>query len=130
MLDFDVNAFVDDWVRAWNDRDLPAVLAHFSDDAVFTSPIAARIDPGTSGVVRGKKAIQEYWAAALSQNLTLHFEITGVFTGVDCVLIRFRNEAGMDRIEMLRFRDGLVIEGHDTFAFQREGDREGRDSSC
>jgi len=116
MLDFDVQAFVTQWVRAWNDHDLPAVLEHFSDDAIFTSPIAARIDPQSAGVVRGKAAIRDYWTAALAHNAGLHFEVTGLFTGVDCVLIRFRNEAGADRIELLRFKDGLVIEGHGTFA--------------
>ena len=121
MLGFDVNDFVTEWVRAWNERDLPAVLAHFAEDAVFTSPIAASIDPSSSGIVRGRQAIMEYWTYALSQNAKLHFEIIGIFTGVDCVLIRFRNEEGVDRIEVLRFKDGLVIEGHGTFALAAAG---------
>ena len=115
MLNFDINDFVSEWARAWNERDLPSVLGHFSDDAVFTSPIAASIDPSTRGIVRGKQAIEEYWTYALSQNAKLHFDVTGIFTGVDCILIRFLNEVGADRIEVLRFRDGLVVEGHGTF---------------
>lgn len=121
MLDFDVSDFVREWARAWNERDLPAVLAHFSEDAVFTSPIAASIHPTSSGLVRGKRAIEKYWTHALSQNAKLHFEITGIFTGVDCVLIRFLNEAGADRIEVLHFKDGLVVEGHGTFALPAAG---------
>jgi hypothetical protein len=28
--------FARDWVTAWNDRDVEAVLGHFADDAVFS----------------------------------------------------------------------------------------------
>jgi uncharacterized protein (TIGR02246 family) len=39
-------AFARQWVTAWNDRDVEAVLSHFADDAVFTSPLADRVMPG------------------------------------------------------------------------------------
>jgi ketosteroid isomerase-like protein len=116
MLDFDTNGFVERWAAAWNAHDIPAVLAHFSEDVVFTSPIAKTIDPATKGIVRGKKALLAYWTSALEHNRNLRFEITGIFLGIDTILIRFRNENDADRIEMLRFRDGLVIEGHGTIA--------------
>ena len=58
-------AFVDDWLTAWNRHDVDAVLTHFHDDVVFTSPIAARVIADSKGVVRGKAALREYWRAAL-----------------------------------------------------------------
>ncbi|HWI84706.1 MAG TPA: hypothetical protein VNT42_00080 [Sphingomonas sp.] len=51
----------------------------------------------------------------------LRFEVTSLFEGVDCLLIGFLNEAGMDRFEVLRFRDGLVIEGHGTYPAEMTG---------
>ena len=50
--------FADEWVRAWNSHDVEAVLAHFHDDVVFTSPVAARVLPESMGVVRGKSALR------------------------------------------------------------------------
>ncbi|MGH3529462.1 MAG: nuclear transport factor 2 family protein, partial [Pseudonocardiaceae bacterium] len=38
----DAAAFADDWVEAWNSHDLDRILSHFTDDVVFTSPVAAR----------------------------------------------------------------------------------------
>jgi ketosteroid isomerase-like protein len=38
----DPKSYADQWVRAWNARDIEAVLDHFHDDVVFTSPVAAR----------------------------------------------------------------------------------------
>jgi ketosteroid isomerase-like protein len=34
--------FAEEWSAAWNRRDVDAVLAHFHDDVVFTSPYAAK----------------------------------------------------------------------------------------
>ena len=37
--------FTETWLRDWNTHDLDAILAHYSDDVVFTSPIAKTIVP-------------------------------------------------------------------------------------
>ncbi len=63
------DAFAEQWVQAWNAHDVEAVLAHFADDVVFTSPVAARVLPETGGVVRGKDALRDYWTTALAQCL-------------------------------------------------------------
>ena len=59
------DGFADEWVQAWNADDIEAVLAHFHDDVVFTSPVAARVVPKSGGVVRGKAALRNYWTTAL-----------------------------------------------------------------
>ena len=68
-------------MRAWNAHDVEAVLAHFRDDVVFTSPVAGRLLPETAGVVRGKAAVRDYWATALKLVPDLHFELIGVYQG-------------------------------------------------
>lgn len=108
-------AFAEHWVKAWNDHDVEAVLAHFADDAVFTSPLATRLFPGSGGVLRGKDALRQYWTAGVRGNPALRFELLGVYAGVDTLVIRFRNEQGADRCEVLTFDGGLVATGHGTF---------------
>ena len=60
------DGFAEEWAAAWNRRDVEAVLTHFHDDVVFTSPVAAEIVPESAGVVHGKAALREYWCAALA----------------------------------------------------------------
>lgn len=108
----DVVAFSREWAAAWNRRDLEAVLRHFHDEAVFTSPIARQIGFSVDGVVSGKTALRAYWTAALRENLSLHFEVTAIYTGVRTLVIAYRTQTGSDRVEVLSFRDGLVTEGH------------------
>jgi hypothetical protein len=111
----DAQAFARTWAEAWNAHDLEAALALFADDILFTSPLAAKLVPESGGVVRGKKALRDYWSAGLAKAPQLHFEINWVMAGVDLIVIGFRNEQSVDRCEVLRFRDGLVIEGHGTY---------------
>nr|WP_238992467.1 nuclear transport factor 2 family protein [Jiangella ureilytica] len=52
MTPSDPHAFARDWVAAWNAHE--AVLRHFHEDVVFTSPVAARVLPESGGVLRGQ----------------------------------------------------------------------------
>jgi ketosteroid isomerase-like protein len=111
----DATEFSRAWAAAWNRRDLEAVLHHFHDEAVFTSPVAQRIGFAVDGIVTGKDALRRYWTAALARNPQLHFDVTAVYQGIDTLVIVFKTQDGANRAEGLTFRDGLVIEGHGTF---------------
>lgn len=116
MNTFDAVAFSREWETAWNRRDVEAVLKYFHDDVLFTSPVAQKIGFSRDGTVRGKDALRRYWKAALKKNPGLHFQVKAVFQGVDTIAILFTTQDAANRIEILKFRDGLVIEGHGTFA--------------
>jgi ketosteroid isomerase-like protein len=107
--------FADEWVRAWNSHDVEAVLAHFHDDVVFTSPIAARVLPQTMGEVRGKEALRHYWTTALGLLPDLHFDVVGVYQGESTLVINYRNHRGELVNEVLTFDGDLVREGHGTY---------------
>lgn len=115
-VELDASAFSSQWVQAWNTHDVEAVLAHFHDDVLFTSPVAAAMFPETAGVIRGKAALRHYWTGALEHLTDLHFVVEGVYRGIDTVVINYRNQKGGLVNEVLRFDDdGLVIEGHGTY---------------
>jgi ketosteroid isomerase-like protein len=65
-----------EWARAWNARDIDAVLAHFTDDVTFLSPVAADV-VGTPEL-RGKPALRAYWERALARIGRLHFTVERV----------------------------------------------------
>ena len=107
--------FADEWCAAWNRRDVDAVLTHFHDDVVFTSPYAAEFVPGSAGIVRGKAALREYWCAALAAVPDLHFDVIGVYRGASVLVINYRNEKGGLVNEVLEFDGDLVRRGHGTY---------------
>jgi ketosteroid isomerase-like protein len=106
--------FAERWIAAWNDRDVEEVLRDYAEDVVFTSPTAQRFVPESRGTVRGKDALRDYWTVALDANHDLHFELVGVYAGIDTLVLHYRNQAGVLVGEVLTFRDGLVAVGHAT----------------
>jgi ketosteroid isomerase-like protein len=107
-------AFAQRWVEEWNAHDLDRVLEHYAPDVVFRSPVAAQVLPETQGVVRGLDELRRYWATALERVPDLRFDVLEVFAGIDTLVIRFRNQLGALRCEVLTFRDGLVVVGEGT----------------
>ncbi len=111
----DAQRFADAWVNAWNSHDVEAVLAHFDDDVVFTSPVAARVLPESGGVVRGKEALRHYWSTALKTLPDLHFDVVDVYQGESTLVINYRNQRGELVNEVLTFDGDLVSVGHGTY---------------
>ena len=68
--------FAEQWAEAWNGRAVEAVLTHFHDDVVFTSPAAVAVVG--SPIVRGKEALRAYWTAALARITSLRFTLDHV----------------------------------------------------
>ncbi|HEX5144342.1 MAG TPA: nuclear transport factor 2 family protein [Mycobacterium sp.] len=114
-MDIDAVAFSRMWEQAWNSHDVDAVLAHFHDDVVFTSPVAAQLLPETAGRVEGKAALRRYWTTALRSYPDLHFVVEQVYAGVDTLVLAYRNQLGVLVSEVLTFRGDRVSTGHGTY---------------
>jgi hypothetical protein len=110
----EAQAFAEQWVADWNAHDVEALLAHFTDDVVFTSPVAARLSGG-DGVVRGKEALRKYWSEGIRLIPDLHFEVLALYVGVRTLVINYRNQVGGVVSEVLTFDGPLVREGHGTY---------------
>jgi hypothetical protein len=110
----EAQAFAQQWVKGWNAHDVDALMEHFTDDVVFTSPVAVRI-VGGDGVIRGKEALRNYWAEGIRLIPDLHFEVLALYVGVATVVINYRNQAGGVVSEVLTFEGSKVREGHGTY---------------
>ena len=96
----EAQAFAERWVKEWNAHDLDAILAHYTDDVVFTSSVATRLFGG-DGVIRGKAALREYWAEGIRRIPDLRFEVVALYTGISTLVINYRNQAGGGVAEVL-----------------------------
>jgi ketosteroid isomerase-like protein len=110
----EARAFADQWARDWNAHDIEALLKHFADDVVFTSPVAVRL-LGGDGVIRGKQALRTYWSAGVRLIPDLRFEVLAVYAGINTLVINYRNQAGGEVCEVLTFDGPLIAEGHGTY---------------
>jgi uncharacterized protein (TIGR02246 family) len=104
-----------EWARAWNARDIEAVLSHFTDDVTFLSPVAADV-VGTPEL-RGKAALRAYWERALARITRLHFTVERVLWDTEAQELVVLYIAELDDRRMRACeRMKLDPEGHVIFA--------------
>jgi hypothetical protein len=83
-----------EWVSAWNSHDLSRILEHYAEDVTLTSPVAAERLGDPSGTVRGKVALEAYFALALKAYPELHFDLVDVMWGISSVVLYYVNQRG------------------------------------
>jgi len=90
-VNLDAVAFSKRWVDAWNAHDVEAVVEHFHEEVVFTSPVAASVLPETAGLVRASRScdVTGRCVAAYSEPA---FAVEDVYVGVDTIVIAYRNQ--------------------------------------
>jgi len=94
MDDERAQRWAEQWIDEWNRHDVDAVLAHFTDDVEFSSPLVVEVMGHADGIVRGKDELRTYWTTALAARPDLHFELVDVHVGAGCLAVRYRNQAG------------------------------------
>ncbi|HYS18491.1 MAG TPA: nuclear transport factor 2 family protein [Candidatus Binatia bacterium] len=82
------------WVTAWNTHDLDSIMAHYEDNVVLVSPVAATMLDDPSGTVAGKDALRSYFKRALEVYPNLSFELVDVMWGLRSVVLYYVNQKG------------------------------------
>ncbi|MDO8396735.1 MAG: nuclear transport factor 2 family protein [Bradyrhizobium sp.] len=101
-----------DWIAAWNSRDLERILALYADDSEMTSDRIQALGFDSSGTLRGKAKLREYWGKALQLVPNLQFDLIDLFVSPDSVVVFYANERGMRICEYLRVdADGKIRQG-------------------
>ncbi|PNW76831.1 hypothetical protein CHLRE_11g478100v5 [Chlamydomonas reinhardtii] len=126
----------EDWVAAWNARDLDAVMSHYSPEVVFESPRVAAAFHATGGqvgspdgVLRGLGALRQYFAQGISALPGLRLELQQVLEGPPggWYGVQYTRETGAMVLETLRLAAaaGQAAAGEVAAAGQAEGDESG-----
>ena len=104
--------FAADWIDSWNAHDLDRILGHYSDDFEMSSPMIVRLAGEASGTLRGRSAVGSYWAKALRQNPSLHFELVTTLWGVSSITLYYKGVRGLSA-EVFHFNsEGKVVRAH------------------
>jgi ketosteroid isomerase-like protein len=97
--------FAKGWIQAWNQRDLEAVLSHYTEDVEFQSPLVVKLLGETSGTVRGKQNLREYFRKALAAFPgDIEIELLGVYQGVNSLLVHFQAR-GRKAVEVMELNE-------------------------
>ena len=96
------------WVDAWNKRDLDAVMTHYADDVSVCSPLVKRRLNNSDGWLHGKSALRDYFAVGMG-NPDLQFTLKSVHVGVQSMSMVYARENGIQVVDTMELNaDGLT----------------------
>ena len=87
--------FAEHWIASWNSHDLDEILSHYTEDFELSSPIICERMGVPDGILKGKKAVSEYWAIGIAAKPKLHFEFINTFLGVNSIVILYKGRKGL-----------------------------------
>jgi ketosteroid isomerase-like protein len=109
--------YVKRWVAAFESKDLDRVLAFYTNDVIFHSPLIARLSHDPSGTVQGKAALRAYVKKGFEVFDHIKFTVLDVLRGVDSIAIYYKGITGTHVVEVLFFdKDGAVRESYVHYA--------------
>jgi ketosteroid isomerase-like protein len=98
-----------EWVAAWNSHDLEAIMSHYSNDVILTSPVAAQLLGTETGIVQGKDNLRAYFAKGLQAYPELRFELIEILIGMNSLVLYYVNQKGSKTAEFMEINsDGKI----------------------
>jgi len=106
-------AIAREWLRAFNARDLDALLALYAKDAVHTSPKLKIKKPETEGKVKGEAALRAWWRDSFERLPGLRYEPVTITADSERVFMEYLRKApgepDMMVAEVLDVKAGLIV---------------------
>jgi ketosteroid isomerase-like protein len=101
------------WFEAFNAHDLEKLLLLYSDQAQHYSPKLKILQPKTQGLIKGKKALRDWWHDAFDRLPTLRYEVKKLTADEEQVFMEYlRHLDGEEDLqvgEVLQIENGLII---------------------
>ncbi len=86
-------AIAREWLRAFNARELDALLALYAEDAIHTSPKLRVKKPETLGQVRGKAALRAWWQDSFERLPGLRYDALTITADRERVFMEYLRKA-------------------------------------
>lgn len=90
-----------EWVEAWNNHDIDAIISHYADDVELTSPFVVNALGISSGTIKGKENLRAYFVRGLATYPDIKFKLSQVLAGVNSIVVCYHGIKGMRAAEMM-----------------------------
>ncbi|MGB0930105.1 MAG: nuclear transport factor 2 family protein [Chitinophagales bacterium] len=98
------------WIAAWNNHDLAAIMGCYAESIEHTSPKIAAYFNMADSTLRNKALLESYFKQALQKNPTLHFDLQHVLEGHNSVVLIYKRMNTALAGEYLEFGEtGLIV---------------------
>jgi hypothetical protein len=96
-------SIVEDWIEAWNCKDLDRIMRHYAFSVVFEANTVVSRWNRPDGILRGADELREHFRMGLENAPALHFELEDVFTAPSRYAALYRRDNGnwvLDVVEL------------------------------
>ena len=103
----------EEWFRAFNKKDLEALLSLYHDKASHFSPKLRQRQPETKGLISGKPALRSWWQDAFERLPSLHYQVSHLTADDTQVVMEYTRcvtgEEDLEVCEVLKIEHGLIV---------------------
>jgi len=99
----ELRGVAEDWIEAWNARDLERIMQHYAADVEFEANTVVRRWQRPDGKLRGLNELREHFRLGLELVPEIYFEIEDVFSAPSGYAVLYRRENGnrvLDVVEL------------------------------
>jgi ketosteroid isomerase-like protein len=96
---------VESWFEAWNNLDLDAIMAHYSDDVEMKGPTIVKRWSREDGCLHGKEEVRMHFARGLEPAPSLHFDLEEILLGPDGYAVIYRRDNGNRVVDVVHLND-------------------------
>lgn len=109
----DLKEIAEKWFRAFNEKNIEALLALYDDNAEHFSPKLKTRQPETHGLIKGKKQLFGWWKDAFDRLPSLRYKPNYFIAGEDNIFMEYvrsvNGEPDMIVGEVLFFKNGKIV---------------------
>ena len=101
------------WFAAFNEKNMDALLSLYHEDAEHFSPKLKIRKPETSGLIKGKQQLHDWWQDAFERLPSLKYKPNYFIAGENKIFVEYiRSVDGEEDLtvgEALFFKDGKIV---------------------
>lgn len=99
--------FAHEWLEAWNNHDIDAIMTHYANDIEFCSPVVQKVLGDPKGVVYGVDNLRNYFSKQLQKFSTLEFQLLDVFASPQSVVLYYKINRGLLAAEVMLLNENM-----------------------
>jgi ketosteroid isomerase-like protein len=100
-----MRALAEQWIAAWNARDLGRIMDHYASDVEFEANTVVRRWQKADGKLRGLAELREHFRLGLELVHNLHFELEDMFSAPSGYAVLYRRENGNRVLDVVELDD-------------------------
>jgi hypothetical protein len=106
---------VEEWIEAWNSRDLDRIMEHYAPSVEFEANTVVRRWYRPDGRLHGASELREHFRIGLELAPKLHFELEEIFFSPSGYAVLYRRDNGnrvLDVVELNTNRQAVSVRAY------------------